>query len=131
MMFLRTVIAVLLLNWTAHAQPTPTATDAGALISATSAIVFATINNPSMYDIYIVSGKSESADSVAFREGDKTLTSLTVPAYGSLELKPAAQVVALSGLKGQFKEGDELNLTLETDGGVAIAIAAIVKSKSP
>ncbi len=105
--------------------------DAGALISGTSAIVFVTINNPSMYDIYIVSGKSESADSVAFREGDKTLTSLTVPAYGSLELKPAGQVVALSGLKGQFKEGDELNLTLETDGGVAIAIAAIVKSKSP
>jgi copper(I)-binding protein len=112
-------------------QPAPTASDPEALINGTSAVVVMTINNPSMYDVYIVSGKSESAEAVALMDGDKAVTSLTVPAYGSLELRPAAQRVTLSGLKGQFKAGDELKLTLETDGGAAIAIAAIVKAKAP
>jgi copper(I)-binding protein len=112
-------------------QPAPTATDAQAMISGTRAMVYMTINNPSMYDVYIVSGKSESAESVTFMEGNKTITSLTVPAYGSLELRPATTGVALAGLKGQFKEGDELKLTLETDGGVGIPIAAIVKVTNP
>jgi copper(I)-binding protein len=132
MTFLRTAIVVVLLNLPIHAQPTPTSTDATVLINKTSAVVFMTINNPSMYDIYIVSGKSESAESIAFMEtskdGDKAITSLTVPAYGSIELKPAERRIRLSGLKGQFKEGDELKLTLETDGGASIEVAAIVKA---
>ena len=33
----------------------------------------------------------------------------------------------VSELKGQPKAGDTINLKLMTDGGVAIAIAAIVK----
>ena len=115
----------------AFLQPTPTATDASALISGKDAAVFMTINNPSMYDIYIVSGTSDAAQSVGFRPGDKTITSLTVPAYGSIKLAPAEQLVALTGLKGQFKEGEELKLTLETDGGVGIPIAAIVKAVNP
>jgi copper(I)-binding protein len=112
-------------------QPAPTASDAQALISGTSAIVVMTINNPSMYDVYIVSGTSESAESVTLRDGGKTIESITVPAYGSVTLAPSEMLVALSGLKGQFKDGDELKLTLETDGGVAIAIAAIVKAEAP
>jgi hypothetical protein len=30
-------------------------------------------------------------------------------------------------LKGQLKAGDEIKLTISTDGGVAIAIAAVVR----
>lgn len=131
MTFLRTAITVLLLNLPVHAQPTSTATDAWALVSGTDVAVFATINNPSMYDLYIVSGNSDAADSVALMDGNKTITSITVPAYGSVELKPDTMRVRLSGLKSQPKEGDELTVTLETDGGVAIAIAAIVKAKAP
>jgi copper(I)-binding protein len=131
MMFLRTASIVLLLNLPLHAQPTPTVTDAQALVNETRAMVYMTINNPSMYDIYIVSGKSESAESVTFMQGNNTITSLTVPAYGSIELRPATTRIALSGLKSQFKEGDELKLTLETDGGVGIPIAAIVKISNP
>ena len=128
MTFLRIAIATLLLNLTVHAQPTPTATDATALVGGGAAVVLATLNNPSMYDVYIVSGKSEVADAVELIEGDKKLESITVPAYGSFEMKPGAHRIRLTGLKRQFKAGEELKLTLETDGGAAIAVAAIVKA---
>jgi hypothetical protein len=35
--------------------------------------------------------------------------------------------VRLSELKGQPKAGDEITLTVTTDGGVAMAIAAVVR----
>lgn len=131
MTYLRTVVALVLMNLPVHAQPAVTAADAWAQISGDTVAVFATLNNPSMYDVYIVSGKSDAAASVALMDGSKTITSITVPAYGSVELKPGAQRIRVSGLKGQLKEGDELRLTLETDGGAAIAIAAIVKATNP
>lgn len=112
----------------ASLQPTPIAADATAVISGDTIVVSATITNPSMYDLYIVSGTSESAASVTLMDGDKAITSLTVPAYGSVELKPGGQHLRLSGLKGQLKEGDELKLNLDTDGGAGIPVAAIVKS---
>ena len=127
MTFLRTSLAVLLLNLTIHAQPNPTASDAWAQSGGSGIAVYATVNNPSMYDIYIVSGKSEAAAKIELVNGDKTVTSITVPAYGSAELKPGAMFVRLSDLKGELKAGDDVKLTLETDGGVAIAIAATVK----
>ena len=127
MTFLRTSVAVLLLNLTIDAQPNPTASDAWAQTVASGVAVYATVNNPSMYDIYIVSGKSDAAAKIELVNGDKTVTSITVPAYGSAELKPGAMFVRLSDLKGELKAGDEVKLTLETDGGVAIAITAILK----
>jgi copper(I)-binding protein len=108
-------------------QKDPTASDAWAQLSGDAIIVYATLNNPTMYDVYIVSGKTDAAATVELLEGGKVVTSLTVPAYGSHELKADGPHVRLSRLKDQLNEGDELKLTLETDGGVAIAIAAIVK----
>ena len=127
MTFLRTAIAVLLLNLPTYAQPNPTASDAWAQADAGSVAVYATVSNPSMYDIYLVSGKSDAAGKIELLNGEKPVTSITVPAYGSTELKPGAMFVRLSELKGQLKAGDEVQVTLETDGGVAIAIAATVK----
>ena len=127
MTFLRTALVVLLLNLPIHAQPNPTASDAWAQVSGNALAVYATVNNPSMYDIYLVSGKSDAAAKIELLDGDKPVTSITVPAYGSAELKPGAMFVRLSELKGELKAGDEVKLTLETDGGVAIAIAAILK----
>lgn len=127
MTFLRTSLAVLLLNLPIHAQPNPTASDAWAQVSGSAVAVYATVNNPSMYDIYLVSGKSDAAAKIELLDGDKPVASITVPAYGSAELKPGAMFVRLSELKGELKAGDEVKLILETDGGVAIAIAAILK----
>lgn len=131
MTFLRTAAAVMLLNLPVHAQPLPTASNATAAIDGADATVLATINNPTMYDVYLVSGKCASAAAVAFLDGDKAIESITVPAYGSVELKPGAQRVRLSGLKAQLKDGDELKLTLETDGGVSIEVTAIVTVTNP
>jgi copper(I)-binding protein len=121
MRFVVFALAVLLL------QKDPAAADAWAQVSGDTAFVYAIVNNPTMYDAYLVSGKSDLAAKVELLDGEKVVTSLSVPAYGSLELKADGPRVRLSGVKGQLKAGDQLKLTLETDGGVAIAIAAIVK----
>jgi copper(I)-binding protein len=127
MTFMRTAAFLISLNLIAHAQPNPSASDAWAQITGDTATVYATVNNPTMYDVYVVSGKSDAAAKVELLDGDKVVTALTVPAYGSLELKAGGPRVRLSGVKSPLKAGDELKLTLETDGGIAIAIAAIVK----
>ena len=130
MHFLRTVTLLGLMflpRLTAHAQPSATASDATAHLSGDAVVVYATLNNPSMYDIYVTSGESAAAGKVELVQGDTPASSLTVPAYGSLELKAGGPFVRLSQLKSQPKAGDELTLTLQTDGGVAIAIAAVVK----
>ncbi len=117
----------MLLNVIGHAQKDPTAADAWAQASGDSAFVYATINNPSMYDVFLVSGKSDAAATVELLNVDKVVTTLTVPAYGSLELTAIGMRIRVSGLKGPLKAGDELALTLETDGGATIPIAAAVK----
>ena len=119
-------LAILILSLV-FVQKDPTASDTWAQVSGDTATVYATVNNPTMYDVYLVSGKSDAAAKVELLDGDKVVTSLTVPAYGWLELKADGPRVLLSGVKGQPKAGDQLKLTLETDGGFAIAIAATVK----
>ena len=127
-MFLRTTIVLMLLNLIVYAQKDPTVSDAwAATLPDGSVAIYATINNPTMYDVYLVSGKSESAGKVELISGDKPVLTITVPAYGSTELTRGTAFVRLSELKREIKAGRPLELTLETDGGVAIAIAAIVK----
>ena len=108
-------------------QKDPTASDTSAQVNGDTAIVSATINNPTMYDVYVVSGKSDAAAKVELLDGEKVVTSLTVAAYGSLELKPDGPRVRVSGLKNPLKAGDQLKLTLETDGGINIPMTATVK----
>jgi copper(I)-binding protein len=120
-------LAVVLLAL-AFIQKDPTASDAWASAPASGAIaVYATINNPTMYDVYLVSGKSDLAAKVELISGDTPVPNIAVPAYGSAELKPGAAFVRLSELKRDLKAGDEVALTVETDGGIGIAIAAVVK----
>ena len=128
MMFLRTAALVALLNLIVHAQKDPTASDAWASPPANGSVaVYATINNPTMYDVYLVGGKSESAGKVELISAGKPVANITVPAYGSAELKPGAAFVQLSELKRDVKAGDRLTVTVETDGGISIPIAAVVK----
>lgn len=117
----------LLLFSLAVLQKDPTAADSWAQVSGGAVAVYATVNNPSMYDVYIVSATSNAAAKIELLDGEKPVTSFTVPAYGSAELKPGAMFVRLSELKSEFTAGDEVKLTLETDGGVSIEIAAIIK----
>ena len=127
MTLLRTVALLTLLNLPLLAQgKNPDASDASAAIVPGGVAIYATLTNPTMYDAYVQSGTSD-AGKVELREGGKTTSNITIPAYGSVELKADGPFVLVSELKGQPKAGDTINLKLMTDGGVAIAIAAIVR----
>jgi copper(I)-binding protein len=80
-----------------------------------------------MYDIYLTAAASDAAGKTELIAGGKPASSITVPSYGSVEFKAGGTFVRLSELKGQLKAGDEIKLTISTDGGVAIAIAAVVR----
>jgi copper(I)-binding protein len=127
MTLLRTSLVVLLLNLTVHAQgKDPSASDASAAGVPGGVAIYATLNNPTMYDAYVQSGSSD-AGKVELRDGDKPVSNITIPSFGSVELKTGGPFVLVSDLKAQPRPGDTIKVTLQTDGGVAIAIAAIVR----
>ena len=135
MTFLRTALIFGVLNLTFLAQgKNPDASDVSALIVPGGVAIYAMLTNPTMYDVYVQSGTSD-AGKVELREGGpstslgagKATSNITIPSYGSVELKADGPFVLVSDLKGQPKAGETINLKLMTDGGVAIAIAAVVK----
>ena len=127
MTFLRTALVFAVLNLTVIAQgKNPDASDVSAAIVPGGVAIYAMLTNPTMYDAYVQSGASD-AGKVELREGGKATSTITIPAYGSVELKADGPFVLVSELKSQPKAGDTINLKLMTDGGVAIAIAAVVK----
>jgi len=101
----------------------------------TSTTAFAIIDNPTMYDVYLVSASSEVAAEVGFADAspavgkDAPVKEVTAPAYSNVELKPDGVHLVLKGLKRALKDGETISLTVVTDGGVAIPLAAIVKPK--
>jgi copper(I)-binding protein len=128
MTFLRTAFIVLLLNLPLHAQgKNPSSSDEAAAIVPTGVAIYALLTNPTMYDAYVQSGTSEHAGKVELREGTKATANITIPAFGSVELKADGPFVLLSDLKGPIKAGDTVKVSLMTDGGIPIAIAAVVK----
>lgn len=128
MTFLRAALVVALLIATPHAQPAITASDAWAAAPAGApASVYMVINNPTMYDIYVVSAKSDAAGTVELIDGDKAVKELTVASYGSLELKAGGPYVRLSDLKQALKAGESVTVTMMTDGGVTMVATAVVK----
>jgi copper(I)-binding protein len=127
MTFLRTALVFAVLNLTVIAQgKNPDASDVSAAIVPGGVAIYAMLTNPTMYDAYVQSGASD-AGKVELREGGKATSTITIPAYGSVELKADGPFVLVSELKSQPKAGDTINLKLMTDGGVAIAIAATIK----
>lgn len=127
MTFLRTALVFVLLNLTILAQgKNPDASDVSAAIVPGGVAIYAMLTNPTMYDAYVQSGTSE-AGTVELREGDKPTGNITIPAFGSVELTAGGPFVLVTELKGQPKAGDAITVKLMTDGGVAIAITAVVK----
>ena len=104
----------------------PSVSESSAAVVTGGVAIYATLSNPTMYDAYVQSGKSE-AGKVELRDGEKPTETITIPSFGSVELKAGGPFVLVSELKAQPKVGDTITVTLQTDGGAAIAIAAIVK----
>ena len=100
--------------------------EAGATASA-----FVVIENPTMYEVYVVSvaaaATAGAAEIVRGADGAAAVPELAVPAYGQVELKPGDLHIRLKDLKQPLKAGDEVELTLTTDGGVTVTVSATVK----
>lgn len=107
-------------------QKDPTASDSSAVIAGDTIAIYATLTNPTMYEAYVQSGTSD-AGKVELRDGEKPTTNITIPSFGSVDLKAGGPFVLVRELKNQLKAGDPITVTLQTDGGVAIAIAATIK----
>ena len=122
------MIAIILSLLLSLAQPAPTAADATVVVSGTTASVYLTINNPTMYAIYVVSATSNAAGKVEIYSGDKVAQELTVSSYGGLELKAGGMFLRLSDLKSALTAGESITVTMMTDGGVTIAATAVVKN---
>jgi copper(I)-binding protein len=133
MKILRTSIALLVaLSATLSAgQPAVSASDgwiAAPAAGATSAAAYVTVQNPTMYDIYLVSATSDGAGKIEFRQGDKPAKELAVPSFGSLELKPGEASMMLMDLKRPPKAGEMIDLMLKTDGGVTLKVTCVIKN---
>lgn len=101
---------------------------------ATTTTAFVVVDNPTMYDVYLVSAQSDAAASVTFQKPGasadakpQAVENVTAPAYDSVELKPDGVHLLLSGLKKPLQPGDVVTLVLTTDGGIALEAEAVVK----
>lgn len=99
----------------------------------TEAAAFVTVENPGMYDIYVTSASTDAAGTVQLRAPGAggappaAITEAVVPAYDSLEMKPAGTHLLLTDLKRPLKAGDTIALVLVTDSGVALHVQAGVR----
>jgi len=99
----------------------------------TAAAAYVTINNPGMYDTYVLSASSEDATAVELRvppAGGGTpavVKEVPVAAYDSLEMKPGGAHLWLTGLKHPLKAGDKVALTIVMDGGLSLPVQAEVR----
>ncbi|MEO7133841.1 MAG: hypothetical protein ABI024_06430, partial [Vicinamibacterales bacterium] len=75
----------------------PSVSDASAAVVTSGVAIYATLNNPTMYDAYVQSGESD-AGRVELRDGDKPTENITIPSFGSVELKAGGPFVLVSEL---------------------------------
>jgi copper(I)-binding protein len=99
-----------------------------------SAAAFVVVDNPTMYDVYVVSAQSDVAASVTFVEPAKSnggkpqpVEHLIAPAYSRLELTPDGPYMLLNDLKKPLAAGDSITITLTTDSGEVLEAQAVVK----
>lgn len=128
---------VLVLPRVAAAQPAVKAVAAWVALpaaGATSTDAFVEVANPTMYDIYVTGATADLAASVELRGAAKggreapVVTEFTVPAYGSVDAAATAPHLRLVNLSRALAAGDTVALTLTTDGGVQLKVAATVKA---
>jgi copper(I)-binding protein len=95
----------------------------------TTAHAFAVVENPTMYDFYVLSATTDVAGRVEIRRAGKdgALSDVTVPAYGSLTMDQKGVHLLLHDLKKPLNENDKVSLTLVTEVGSKLDVVAVVK----
>ena len=95
----------------------------------TTAAAFVAVNNPTMYDAYLISASSDVADKVEFRlSADESVAEITVPAYGGLGMEPDGVHLILTDLKRPLEEDERISITFKTDGE-SITVSAVVRKE--
>lgn len=137
------IASVFLVSLTAcssSTQATPNMTDAwvGSIIVPGMTGMFGTVNNPGKDPIVLIGGSSPIAESVTIHEVVKDGTvekmqplvgGLTIPAGGSVQLKSGSYHIMLEGLKSDIKVGENIEVTLNFQGGQTIKVSAPVKQR--
>jgi len=102
----------------------------------TAAMAFVAIENPTMYEIYVVSATADAAGKVELRDGGqsgdarlKPVEFISVPAYASVDMKPETVHLMLLDLKRPLKEGDKVVLALATDNAGTLEVPAVVRKE--
>jgi len=102
----------------------------------TTTTAFADVQNPTMYDVFLTSAVADVAGKIEYREMGPDGVSkpdapkfVVAPAYGSLSMEPKGVYLLLLDLKRPLKEGDTVALTLTTDSGAALKVAAVVRKE--
>ena len=102
----------------------------------TTAAAFVDVDNPTQYDVYLMSAATEAAGKVEFRDrgqaGDpqgQVRKTIKVDAFGSLAMDPKGVYLLLTDLKRPLKDGDSVSLTLTTDGGAMLQVSAAVRKE--
>lgn len=117
-------------------QPAPTAVSAWVAVpaaGATATAAYVEVSNPTMYEIYVTGATTDAAASVELRgpaaggAEPPAIPEFAVPAYGSTTAAASAPHLRLVGLTRPLKAGDTVQLTLTTDGGVKMSVAAAVR----
>jgi copper(I)-binding protein len=97
---------------------------------------FVTIENPTMYGIYVTSATTDAAAKVELRDGSqsgdarlKPVEFISVPAYDRVDMGPNGIHLLLLDLKRPLKPGDQVALTLSTDNAGALEVAAVVREE--
>ncbi len=131
------LLGVLLCSSTGLAQNEPSVVSAWVAApapGATWAAAYVELKNPGMYDLFVVSAKSDVATSVELRGAaaaggeSAVVPEFTVPAYGGVAAAPTAPHLRLVGLTRTLAVGDTVPLVLTTDGGVSLRVSATVRT---
>jgi len=102
----------------------------------TAATAFVAVDNPTQYDVYLMSAATDVAGKVEFRDKSESTDpqgqvrkTINVPAFGSLAMDPKGVYLLLTDLKRPLKDGDMISLTLTTDGGAMLQVSVAVRKE--
>lgn len=133
----QSTMAVLLLVLAASAaigqEKAVTGTSAWVAEPATGAVstsAYVVLENPTMYDVYVVKVLADVAAEARIVESGKPMAELTIPSFGSTELEAGKAHIELSNLKRPLVGGDRVVLTLTTDQGATVTVEATVRKPS-
>ena len=98
----------------------------------TATAAFVVVDNPTMYDVYLVSASTDVAKEVQFREAApgaaaKQKQEVTAPAYEKVEMKADGLHLWLVDLKRPLKAGETIPILLTTDNGITLNVSAVVR----